>query len=135
MDWKPSDELAGSKRSRCAQRRRRPARSAVILVAGDSGGVAILSERPDDYGVAEIATEMPNESSDLVLGSFQISLLSPGGAVAHKNVGRPGKSVLSSWSPFTPVAVRSFAPTTTVSPEMATETPKLSPTVVLEAFR
>ena len=45
--------------------------------------------------------------------------------------------VLSLWFPFTLFALLSSwnAPTTTVSPEIATEWPKLSPAPVFDAFR
>ena len=92
----------------------------------------------DDHGVARHRHRDTELVTRIGVGSFQIGLLTPGRPVAHENVGRSGLLrvvvVLIAVDP-SGVAVLNGAPTTMVSPEIATEIPKRSLASVLEAFR
>ena len=107
-------------------------------VAVHAGGAAVLRIRPDHNGVARNRHRIAELVTAVGVGGFEIGLLAPGRAAAHKHIGRAGVgALLSARLPSTPVALLSSrgAPTTRVSPETATEMPNRSLPPVLEALR
>ena len=86
----------------------------------------------------EIATERPKLSFASVFDAFRYACWVQVTELRTNTYAAPALNALLSLSvPFTPVALLSSAnaPTTTVSPEIATEKPKKSFAPVFDAFR
>ena len=62
----------------------------VRLVAVHAGGAAVLPIRPDHKGVARYRHRRAESVIDCGVGGFEIGLLAPGRAAAHKHIRRAG---------------------------------------------
>src|ERR1043165_4543824 len=96
------------------------------------------SNAPTTTVSPDTATDQPNTSPASVLLALRYACCAQFVPVRTKTYAAPAEDMLLSlWLPLTPVALllSNGAPTTTVSPDIATEFPNPSPAPVLLAFR
>ena len=86
---------------------------------------SVIRRADHDRLPAEIATELPKKSAAAASEARQLLLLAPDSAAAHKDIGRALTGARG--------AIITGAPTTTVSPLIATEKPNRSPAAASEA--